>query len=99
MVKDRATYGYPGQKDHPLVFAAIAVAACNLNGIVKGVVELARTLGREVIAKGVETQAHGDLLRSIDCTMAQGYGIARPMSAAKVSDWISGWFARHEWQA
>lgn len=67
--------------------------------IVKGVVGLARAFGREVIAEGVETQAHGDLLQSIGCTMVQGYGIARPMPAAPVPDWISNWLARPVWQA
>lgn len=67
--------------------------------IVKGVVGLASAFGREVIAEGVETQAHAELLRSIGCTLVQGYGIARPMSAAEVPDWISAWHARQEWQA
>jgi len=45
--------------------------------IVRGVIGLAHAFGREVIAEGVETAAHGELLASIGCTLAQGYGIAR----------------------
>ena len=48
--------------------------------IVKGVIGLAQAFGREVIAEGVETRAHGELLRSIGCTRLQGYGIAQPMA-------------------
>jgi diguanylate cyclase (GGDEF)-like protein/PAS domain S-box-containing protein len=67
--------------------------------IVKGVVGLARVFGREVIAEGVETQAHGALLQTIDCALAQGYGIARPMPAQAVLPWVHGWHANPSWTA
>ena len=41
-----------------------------------------RCLRREVIAEGVETQAHGKRLLAMGCELAQGYGIARPMPAS-----------------
>jgi EAL domain-containing protein (putative c-di-GMP-specific phosphodiesterase class I) len=40
--------------------------------IVKGVIGLALAFKRNVIAEGVETQAHGDLLLSQGCDLAQG---------------------------
>ena len=66
--------------------------------IVKGVIGLAQAFGREVIAEGVETRAHGELLRSIGCTRLQGYGIAQPMAADALPAWITTWNGGRIWQ-
>ncbi len=50
--------------------------------ILEGVISLAAAFRRQVIAEGVETVAHGELLLQLGCELAQGYGIARPMPAA-----------------
>jgi len=44
----------------------------------------------------VETAAHGARLLQLGCELAQGYGIARPMPAAQVSEWVHGWPAQHQ---
>jgi EAL domain-containing protein (putative c-di-GMP-specific phosphodiesterase class I) len=49
--------------------------------IVEGVIGLAAAFRRTVIAEGVETAEHGELLLRLGCDQAQGYGIARPMPA------------------
>ena len=49
--------------------------------IVVGVIALAKSFNRSVIAEGVETIAHGTSLLNLGCELAQGYGIARPMPA------------------
>jgi len=49
--------------------------------IVKAIVALAHTLGMEVIAEGVETQAHLDQLKLLGCEYAQGFYIAGPLDA------------------
>jgi EAL domain-containing protein (putative c-di-GMP-specific phosphodiesterase class I) len=67
--------------------------------IVEGVVGLARVFRREVIAEGVETRAHGALLRQLSCELAQGYGVARPMPADAIQAWVAGWLAAPDWQA
>lgn len=59
--------------------------------IVKSVIGLATAFQRQVIAEGVETIAHGAMLLSIGCELAQGYGIARPMPAADLPDWVANW--------
>lgn len=56
--------------------------------IVQGVLGLAKAFHREVIAEGVESQAHGELLLHQGCYIAQGYGIAKPMSAEALFAWI-----------
>ncbi|RZU48045.1 diguanylate cyclase/phosphodiesterase with PAS/PAC sensor(s) [Fluviicoccus keumensis] len=65
--------------------------------IVEAVVGMARTFGRKVIAEGVETVEHGVALLQLGCELAQGYGIARPMPADAVPDWIHHWRAPPEW--
>ncbi len=65
--------------------------------IVEGVIGLADAFRRKVIAEGVETVAHGILLLHLGCDLAQGYGIARPMSAELVPDWIAGWQPDRRW--
>lgn len=59
--------------------------------IISGVVGLAAAFKRNVIAEGVETIEHGKLLLQLGCTMAQGYGIARPMPAEDLPGWVATW--------
>jgi diguanylate cyclase (GGDEF)-like protein/PAS domain S-box-containing protein len=65
--------------------------------IVEGVIGLARAFGRQVIAEGVESAAHGVQLLAMGCELAQGYGIARPMPAATLPDWVANWRADDAW--
>jgi diguanylate cyclase (GGDEF)-like protein len=66
--------------------------------IIEGVVGLAKTFRRDVIAEGVETIAHGEALLQLGCEMAQGYGIARPMPAGDIPKWLSDWKADDSWK-
>lgn len=62
--------------------------------ILEGIVNLANTFHREVIAEGVESIEHGQRLMLLGCDLAQGYGIARPMPAEKLVEWsqtFTGW--------
>ena len=65
--------------------------------IVEGVVSLARAFGRNVLAEGVETVAHGELLLALGCHMGQGYGIAKAMPASEVFQWIKTWRPDPSW--
>ncbi len=56
--------------------------------IVAGVISLAREFHRKVVAEGVETAEHGVKLLAMNCELAQGYGIARPMPADAVPEWV-----------
>ena len=53
--------------------------------IVRGMIELGRTLGLEIVAEGVETEAQRRLLVDGRCDMGQGYLFARPMEPADAS--------------
>ena len=65
--------------------------------IVEGVIGLSVAFRREVIAEGVETDAHGCQLLRLGCNLAQGYGIARPMPAEEIPAWIAGWCPPAAW--
>ncbi len=56
--------------------------------IVTAVVQLARSLQLQSVAEGVETDAQLQLLRSLGCDLAQGFGISRPMPAAQAQAWM-----------
>ena len=66
--------------------------------ILHGVVGLARAFDRRVIAEGVETVEHGEMLLQLGCEHAQGYGVARPMPADKLVQWVSTWRPDPLWQ-
>ncbi|MAK71461.1 MAG: GGDEF domain-containing protein, partial [Idiomarinaceae bacterium] len=66
--------------------------------IVKGIMGLADAFGFNVIAEGVETPDQGRLLVALGCDIGQGYGIARPMPATDVHDWVNKWECPQAWR-
>ena len=66
--------------------------------ILEGVVSLAATFRRNVIAEGVETVEHGNMLLQLGCELAQGYGIARPMAADALPSWVEKWQPDSGWK-
>ncbi|WP_438969795.1 bifunctional diguanylate cyclase/phosphodiesterase [Methylophaga sp.] len=67
--------------------------------IIKGVIALAGSFKRDVIAEGVESIDHGVALLGLGCELAQGYGIARPMPVEDISTWLDEWQPDVRWQA
>ena len=65
--------------------------------ILRGIISLARTFRHEVIAEGVETEAHGRMLLQLGCRQGQGYAIARPMPADSVPEWLQQWRPPGSW--
>jgi EAL domain-containing protein (putative c-di-GMP-specific phosphodiesterase class I) len=53
--------------------------------IVRTIIELARVLGMDVVAEGIETCEQYRLLRQLGCRFGQGFLFARPMSAEDVT--------------
>jgi diguanylate cyclase (GGDEF)-like protein len=49
--------------------------------IVRSTIDLARNLGLDVVAEGVETEETWSALRAQGCTLAQGYLISKPVGA------------------
>jgi diguanylate cyclase (GGDEF)-like protein/PAS domain S-box-containing protein len=58
------------------------------------IVKLARALGMGLIAEGVETAAHAEQLRALDCPHAQGYLFSAPLAASDVTALLTKEFAQ-----
>ena len=56
--------------------------------IVRTVIDLARNLGKQVCAEGVETEAQWNRLVEMGCDLAQGYWISRPLPADALLKWL-----------
>lgn len=56
--------------------------------VIASVVTLSNEFKRQVIAEGVETHHEADKLLELGCQLAQGFGIAKPMPAEQVLDWL-----------
>jgi diguanylate cyclase (GGDEF)-like protein len=48
--------------------------------LVSSIIDIARSLGVETVAEGVETLAHASLLLELGCDLLQGYAFSRPLS-------------------
>jgi len=65
--------------------------------IIEGIIGLAKAFNREVIAEGVETDAHGLMLLIMGCNEAQGYGISRPVPAEDLVSWLANYKPNTYW--
>lgn len=54
--------------------------------VVHAIIQLARALGLQAVAEGVETAAQAQRLREMGCALAQGYYLGRPLDAAATED-------------
>ena len=64
--------------------------------IVRAIIQIATSLGLETIAEGVETEQAASLLRELGCEQAQGYWIARPMTAEAFTPWRQAYGQQNE---
>jgi diguanylate cyclase (GGDEF)-like protein len=64
--------------------------------IVRSTIDLAHTLGLEVVAEGVENLAIWQVLRGLGCDLAQGYFVSRPLPADQFEAWATAWPQQRE---
>ncbi len=57
--------------------------------IVRGIIGLGRSLGLRVTAEGVEDAQSLAMLQEMNCDLAQGYHIGRPMAGDAVAAWMA----------
>ena len=62
--------------------------------MLEGSIGIAKRMGMQAVAEGVETEDDWHLLREIGCDLAQGYFIGRPMPADRIPEWLDTWQAR-----
>jgi EAL domain-containing protein (putative c-di-GMP-specific phosphodiesterase class I) len=53
---------------------------------VRTIIALAHALGLNTVAEGVESVAQLELVRQMGCDEAQGYAIAKPMTAGQLAE-------------
>jgi diguanylate cyclase (GGDEF)-like protein len=56
--------------------------------IVRSIIQLGHSLGLAVVAEGVENQLAWDRLLEMDCDIAQGYFLSRPLAAPDLTEWL-----------
>ncbi|HEX3615745.1 MAG TPA: EAL domain-containing protein [Solirubrobacteraceae bacterium] len=61
------------------------------DAIVRSTIALAHSLGLEVVAEGVETQAQLDALKQLGCECGQGYLLSRPQTAVATEALLGRW--------
>jgi EAL domain-containing protein (putative c-di-GMP-specific phosphodiesterase class I) len=59
--------------------------ATRSSALASAIVAMARSLGVETVAEGIETQAQADRMRSLRCTYGQGFFFAHPLLADEVA--------------
>lgn len=57
--------------------------------VIDAVIALANSLGLELVAEGIETEAALDYLRQRGCQLGQGYYFSRPLAPAQLVQWCS----------
>ncbi|NJO21048.1 MAG: EAL domain-containing protein [Spirulinaceae cyanobacterium RM2_2_10] len=55
--------------------------------IIQSILTLARNLGIDAIAEGIESTVQAEQLRALDCRFGQGYYLARPLRASDATDY------------
>lgn len=63
--------------------------------LVQSIIEMAHSLGRRVVAEGVETAESMALLRKLNCDQVQGYYVGRPVPFRDFSERLAGQGARY----
>lgn len=71
----------------------IQASAQNERGdvILKSSIEMAKELGLNVVAKGVETEADWKRVKELGCDQAQGHFFGKPMPGEDIQGWIDQW--------
>lgn len=57
--------------------------------IIEAIISIGRAFDMQILAEGVESEEQIMMLLQLGCDLGQGYGIARPMPANKLIDWLA----------
>jgi PAS domain S-box-containing protein len=70
-------------------FVARLGASAESAAIVQSILQLAQSLGREVVAEGIETAEQADLLRRLGCGYGQGFWYSKAVELARVYELLA----------
>src|SRR6185369_15000020 len=59
--------------------------------IVRAVIGLARSLGLDLVAEGIENRAQLDCLKELGCRYGQGYWFSRPVDLERMRRFLLDW--------
>lgn len=68
-----------------------AVQDAKTRAILESSVEMAKKLGMEIVAEGVETLEDWKRVEQLGCNQVQGYFVARPMPGDNIPNWVASW--------
>ncbi|HEY0341217.1 MAG TPA: EAL domain-containing response regulator [Steroidobacteraceae bacterium] len=71
-----------------------AAGDATLRTICGASLRMARQLGMQTVAEGIEDRDDWNLVRQLGCEVGQGHFIGHPMPAAAVESWIADWRSR-----
>ncbi len=74
-------------------FVTGMLASDDDSAVAESLISLATRLGLVVVAEGVESQSVLERLQALGCDQAQGFHLARPMPAARLTQWMTRWAA------
>jgi EAL domain-containing protein (putative c-di-GMP-specific phosphodiesterase class I) len=75
-------------------FVLPIVESAEKRRLTSSMIDMAKALNIEVVAEGVETLEHAQLLQDLGCNMLQGYVFSRPMPAADVEAFVQDYNRR-----
>ncbi|MDR5827863.1 EAL domain-containing protein [Caballeronia sp. LP006] len=59
--------------------------------IVRSTIDLGHNMGLKVVAEDVESEQMMTRPRELQCDLAQGFHLSRPLPPAKLELWLAGW--------
>jgi len=62
--------------------------------LVETIIDIAKCMGLQVVAEGVETESQKSALATMDCWAFQGYFLAAPMDKPTFHDWLKSWHVK-----
>jgi len=69
-------------------------ASASQRRLVASIIEIGRSQDIEIVAEGVETGKHIDILRGLGCHVLQGYAFSKPLAAAEFITFVENWQTR-----
>jgi diguanylate cyclase (GGDEF)-like protein len=69
-------------------FVTQAETSAHHQVLVEATVKVARSLGMQTVAEGIETIGQARVLTDLRCDKGQGYLFARPMGAVEATEWL-----------